>query len=140
MQALPSRPRLDQIAQKWHDLAQRRLDYYTELYRSGRWQLYYTQDRFAIRMLDVISAAKQWRELAGAAPLEQAQQADPLEPISHLEQASQLEQLNQLDEAAPLEEAARLQEAARMEEAARLDEASQPEPPAPQGDKLRTAA
>src|SRR5674476_246391 len=31
MQVLPSRPRLDQIALKWHDLAQRRLDYYTEL-------------------------------------------------------------------------------------------------------------
>ena len=72
MQVLPGGPRLDQIAQKWHDLAQRRLDYYTELYRSGRWRLYYTQERFAIRMLDVINAAKKWRELAGqsqAAPL-----------------------------------------------------------------------
>ena len=65
MQALPSRPRLDQIALKWHDLAQRRLDHYTELYRSGRWQRYYTQERFAMRMLDVIDAAKKWRDLAG---------------------------------------------------------------------------
>jgi uncharacterized repeat protein (TIGR03809 family) len=65
MQALPSRPRLDQIALKWHDLAQRRLDYYTELYRSGRWRHYYTQERFAVRMLDVINAARKWRVLAG---------------------------------------------------------------------------
>ncbi len=65
MQALPSRPNLDKIALKWHDLAQRRLDHYTELYRSGRWSRYYTQDRFAIRMLDVIEAAKRWRDLAG---------------------------------------------------------------------------
>jgi uncharacterized repeat protein (TIGR03809 family) len=140
MQALPSRPRLDQIAQKWHDLAQRRLDYYTELYRSGRWQLYYTQDRFAIRMLDVINAAKQWRELAGAAPPEQPVQPSLLESTGSLEQPSQLELLNQLEEAAPLEEAARLAEAARMEDATQVDESSQPEPPDPQGDKLRTAA
>jgi hypothetical protein len=65
MQALPSGPRLDRIALKWHDLAQRRLDYYTELYRSGRWRHYYTQERFALRMLDVISAAKKFGALAG---------------------------------------------------------------------------
>lgn len=65
MQALPSGPRFNEIAQKWHDLAQRRLDYYTELYRSGRWKHYYTQERFAVRMLDVIGAAKKWRDLAG---------------------------------------------------------------------------
>jgi uncharacterized repeat protein (TIGR03809 family) len=74
MQALPSRPRLEQIALKWHDLAQRRLDYYTELYRSGRWRHYYTQERFAVRMLDVINAAKKWRELAGLPPAEPASQ------------------------------------------------------------------
>jgi hypothetical protein len=65
MQVLPGRPDFDQIALKWHDLAQRRLDHYTELYRTGRWQHYYTQERFAMRMLDVIEAAKRWRELAG---------------------------------------------------------------------------
>jgi uncharacterized repeat protein (TIGR03809 family) len=74
MQALPSRPRLNEIALKWHDLAQRRLDYYTELYRSGRWQHYYTQERFAVRMLDVINAARKWRELAGMPQAEQAEQ------------------------------------------------------------------
>jgi uncharacterized repeat protein (TIGR03809 family) len=75
MQALPSRPRLEQIALKWHDLAQRRLDYYTELYRSGRWRHYYTQERFAVRMLDVVNAAKKWRDLAGLPPAGAAEQA-----------------------------------------------------------------
>jgi uncharacterized repeat protein (TIGR03809 family) len=75
MQVLPSRPRLDQIALKWHDLAQRRLDYYTELYRSGRWRHYYTQERFAVRMLDVINAARKWRDLAGLPPAAVAEQA-----------------------------------------------------------------
>ena len=65
MQALPSRPRYEQTVLKWHNLAQLRLDYYAELYRSGRWRHYYTQERFALRMLDVIEAAKRWRDLAG---------------------------------------------------------------------------
>jgi hypothetical protein len=76
MQALPSRPRLDQIALKWHDLAQRRLDYYSELYRSGRWRLYYTQERFAARMLDVIAAARKFAELAGVPQNEKPPQRD----------------------------------------------------------------
>ena len=53
-----------EISARWSDLAERRLAYYTELYRSGRWQHYYTRERFAMRMLDVIKAAKTWRELA----------------------------------------------------------------------------
>ena len=56
--------RLDEISARWRDLAERRLAYYTELYRSGRWQHYYTRERFAMRMLDVIKAAKVWGELA----------------------------------------------------------------------------
>ena len=65
MQDLPSRPSLERIARKWHDLAEQRLDYYTELYRSGRWKHYYTEERFAVRMLEVIEAAKRWCDLAG---------------------------------------------------------------------------
>jgi hypothetical protein len=56
--------RLDEIALKWRNLADRRLAYFTELYRSGRWKHYYTRERFALRMLDVIKAAKVWGELA----------------------------------------------------------------------------
>jgi|GEM_PF-854841 uncharacterized repeat protein (TIGR03809 family) len=65
MQDLHGRPNLQQIARKWHDLAERRLDYYSELYRSGRFRHYFTEERFAVRMLDVIAAAKKWRDLAG---------------------------------------------------------------------------
>ena len=66
MQTLPGGHSIEEIARKWHDLAQRRLEYYTELYRSGRWRHYYTEDRFAIRMLDVIAAARKWDALTGA--------------------------------------------------------------------------
>ena len=65
MQVVAGGPDFKRIAQRWHDLAERRLDHYTELYRSGRWRHYYTQERFAMRMLDVIEAAKRWRALAG---------------------------------------------------------------------------
>ncbi len=57
--------RFDEIARQWHDLAERRLAYFTELYRSGRWRHYYSQEYFALRMLDVIRAAKVWGDIVG---------------------------------------------------------------------------
>ena len=60
----PALPPLDSISKKWFDLAQRRLDYYVELYRSGRFRHYYTEEAMALRMLDVIKAVRQWAELA----------------------------------------------------------------------------
>jgi uncharacterized repeat protein (TIGR03809 family) len=71
MPKTPGAPRLDEIIHKWRDLADRRLDYFTELYRSGRWKHYYTRERFATRMLDVIKAVKVWGELAERASAEQ---------------------------------------------------------------------
>jgi len=56
--------RLDEIARRWRDLADRRLGYFTELYRSGRWKRYYSEESFAARMRDVIKAVKLWRDLA----------------------------------------------------------------------------
>ncbi len=52
--------RFDKIALKWHDLADRRLSYFIELYRSGRWKHYYTPEAFTERMRDVIKAKKAW--------------------------------------------------------------------------------
>jgi len=60
----PALPPLDAISKKWFDLAQRRLDYYVELYRSGRYRHYYSDETLALRMLDVIRAVRQWAELA----------------------------------------------------------------------------
>ena len=76
MPALQGEPRLDVIARKWHNLAERRLAYFTEVYRSGRWSHYYTQELFAVRMLDVIRAAKVWGDLAGIQPPEQRNERD----------------------------------------------------------------
>ena len=69
MPQAPGAARFDLIARKWHALAQRRLLYYSELYRSGRWTHYYaSRERFARHMLDVIKAAKIWAKLAGEQP------------------------------------------------------------------------
>jgi uncharacterized repeat protein (TIGR03809 family) len=64
MPALLSVPRFDEISRKWLDLAERRLAYFAELYRSGRWQRYYTRERFTVLMRDVIGAVKTWKQLA----------------------------------------------------------------------------
>lgn len=64
MPATQGGPRLDETARKWRDLAERRLAYFTELYSSGRWKHYYTQESFALRMHDAIKAAKIWGDLA----------------------------------------------------------------------------
>ena len=65
MPATPYGPNLNEIARQWHDLAERRLTHYEELYRSGRWKHYFrSREAFEARMLDVIAAAKTFRRLA----------------------------------------------------------------------------
>ncbi len=76
MPATPGAARFDAISRKWLDFAERRLAYFAELYRSGRWQRYYTKERFAVLMRDVIDAVKVWRGLAGEAPPPAAEKTD----------------------------------------------------------------
>jgi uncharacterized repeat protein (TIGR03809 family) len=71
MPAVQGGYRLDEISRKWRDLAERRLAYFTELYRSGRWKHYYTEDDFVVRMRDVVKAAKVWSNLADRTTAEQ---------------------------------------------------------------------
>ncbi len=54
------------IAHKWLRLAERRLLYYSGLYRSGRWTRYYaSREEFAEKMHEAIKAAQIWARLAG---------------------------------------------------------------------------
>ena len=58
--------RFERVTRRWLELAERRLAYYEDLYRSGRWRHYFpTQEHFAIRMLDVIKEAKAFRQASG---------------------------------------------------------------------------
>lgn len=69
MPAEQGRQPFERLAGRWHQLADRRLAHFAELYHSGRWRLYYrTEAQFAERMLDVIRTAKIWAELAGREP------------------------------------------------------------------------
>jgi uncharacterized repeat protein (TIGR03809 family) len=60
--------RIDRITQQWRDLAERRLQYYTELYQSGRWRRYYTEERFVEVMAEVADTVSTWRKLADRPP------------------------------------------------------------------------
>ena len=65
MAAVQSGVRFDKIAEKWHALAQRRLAYLGELYRSGRWKWYYAEEEFKLLLRDAERATSLWAELAG---------------------------------------------------------------------------
>jgi hypothetical protein len=82
MPAAPS-ARVQEIARHWHDLAERRLAYYNELYRSGRWKHYYrSQEQFAVRMIEVIKAARTFAKVADEAGAPAADRNDDLRPAA----------------------------------------------------------
>ena len=68
MLPLPGAPHIDEMSRKWLRFAERRLAYYAELYRTGRWQHYYNREDFAARVRDVVRAVKLWQELAREMP------------------------------------------------------------------------
>ena len=55
---------LDAVAQKWRSLAERRRAHFLELYASGRWKRYYSEEQFLYRMHEAIRVAKRWAEIA----------------------------------------------------------------------------
>jgi uncharacterized repeat protein (TIGR03809 family) len=58
--------RFDQIAAKWHALAQRRLTYVRELERSGRWRHFYSEEQFGSYLREAERVAAVWRQLAAS--------------------------------------------------------------------------
>jgi hypothetical protein len=83
MPAMQGARRLDKVTRQWRDLADRRLEHFTELYQSGRWKHHYTKERFASLMVDVIKATKVWRELASRPVAERvAARDDDLRPAA----------------------------------------------------------
>jgi uncharacterized repeat protein (TIGR03809 family) len=55
---------LDQVAQKWRVLAERRRAHFLELYHSGRWKHYYSEEQFLQRMRAAIRSSERWAEIA----------------------------------------------------------------------------
>ena len=55
---------MDQAALKWRDLAERRRAHFIELYQTGRWKHYYTNDEFLADFRQAIAIAARWAEIA----------------------------------------------------------------------------
>ena len=56
----------DSIAGRWHDLARRKLVFYAELHRSGRWQLYFkSREEFVAHLNAAMKLESVWARLAG---------------------------------------------------------------------------
>ncbi len=53
----------DRVTQRWRDLAERRRAHFVDLYESGRWRHYYTEEEFRACMRDVVAAADAWVRL-----------------------------------------------------------------------------
>jgi uncharacterized repeat protein (TIGR03809 family) len=56
----------ERVAMKWRNLAAQRRDHHFELYRSGRWKHYYTDEQFLDEMRKAVDLAERWE---GIAPL-----------------------------------------------------------------------
>jgi uncharacterized repeat protein (TIGR03809 family) len=57
----------ERIALKWRNLAVQRRDHHFELYRSGRWKHYYTDEQFLDEMRKAVDLAERWEEIAPVA-------------------------------------------------------------------------
>ena len=68
---------LDQAAQKWRVLAERRHAHLVELYDSGRWKHYYSEARLLDYMREAIRQRERWTEIAP--PPELSDQLPPAE-------------------------------------------------------------
>jgi hypothetical protein len=59
---------LGETSDKWLVLAERRCEFFAELWRSGRWKLYCNEEeQFALRMQEVMGIAARWRKIAASA-------------------------------------------------------------------------
>ena len=52
------------LTRAWRDLAEKRRAYLIELYDSGRWKHYYTEEQLVARMREAINLADKWERLA----------------------------------------------------------------------------
>ena len=64
----PAFQQFGRIAQKWRELAERRREYFAELYRTGRWKLYYNEHQLLMRMRDVVATCERWATIAPPNP------------------------------------------------------------------------
>src|SRR3954466_15229736 len=82
MSERPPAHALEEVAQKWRDLAERRCGYFLELHRSGRWRHYYSEEQFLVRLREAIELSERWVEIARPPPPQSCLSPPTLLPIS----------------------------------------------------------
>jgi uncharacterized repeat protein (TIGR03809 family) len=55
----------DSIARRWLELIERRLANFIDLYDTGRWRHYFTQEQFLDEIRKVLRLRDQWAAIAG---------------------------------------------------------------------------
>ena len=68
---------------KWRDLAERRHAHYLDLYKTGRWKRYYTEEQFRAELSAAIELAQRW---AAIAPRPEERLPTVIEPLVKVEQ------------------------------------------------------
>ena len=53
-----------EVALKWRDLAERRRAHFIDLYKSGRWKHYYTDNEFREELGRAVAIAQRWARIA----------------------------------------------------------------------------
>jgi hypothetical protein len=54
-----------EIARQWRELAERRRAHFIELYRTGRWRRYYSEQDFLACVREITAEIESWDALAG---------------------------------------------------------------------------
>jgi len=89
--------KLEAAALKWRALAERRREHHIELYRTGRWRHYYTEQQFLIELRTAIALAQRWatiaprpeeRDAADAVTLDRARTAELMRAVAEIEAAA----------------------------------------------------
>ena len=73
--------RPDALARKWHALAQRRRDHLAELYQSGAWQRFFTEETLRVQMREAVREVEHWGAMLGDEP--SAEAAHPEAPSAN---------------------------------------------------------
>ncbi|MBV9199449.1 MAG: TIGR03809 family protein [Alphaproteobacteria bacterium] len=69
---------LEIAAQKWRALAERRRAHFVELYHSGRWKRYYSEEQFLLRLREAIQVSERWAEIAPSPPRLSVREGAPI--------------------------------------------------------------
>jgi uncharacterized repeat protein (TIGR03809 family) len=74
---LPAAAKWESVVRKWRSLAERRSAHHIEMFNSGRWKHYYTDEEFLVAMRSAIVNARNWGALAPTAEERASAAAEP---------------------------------------------------------------